>query len=229
MKIPRLFAVLPVLIAVGATDAAQARKLRPLCHLPDHARMISANSQAMIYETLETPNQERGIFGCVFGQRRTYFLGEPESGTPEGASGIRFETLSGSMVAYKGGYALPPGVSTPARTVWVVVVRDLRTGRVVRRVPTDPNRSSTTVVAGPLVALVVKSDGAAAWIVESHEEPSTSANHFMGTREYIVMAVDKTGTRQLAVGKDIDPKSLALVGGTLYWIQSGIPYLAALS
>jgi hypothetical protein len=231
MKRLRIYIVLCLLLLpVGSAVGAQARKgRRPLCHLPSHSRMISANPQAMVYETLETSGQERGIYGCVFGQRRTYFLGEPESGTPEGASGIRLETLSGSMVAYEGGYGLPPDVSTPGTNVWVVIVRDLRSGRVVRRVPTGPNQSSTTVGAGPLVALVVKGDGAVAWIVTTGREPPTFANDFIGKREYKVFAVDKNGTRQLAIGKDIDPESLVLVGSTLYWTQSGMPYLAALN
>lgn len=92
-----------------------------------------------------------------------------------------------------------------------MVIRDLRTGRIVHRVPTGTPTEPTPryVGLGSAVAIVVKSDGSAAWIVAP------------GTSEYQVHAVDKSGSRVLASGTNIDPHSLALAGSTLYWRQGG--------
>jgi hypothetical protein len=51
----------------------------------------------------------------------------------------------------------------------VVVVRNLRTGKVIRRVPTGtlvPPQPSVVGV-GPAVSIVAKPDGAVAWIAET--------------------------------------------------------------
>ena len=52
-------------------------------------------------------------------------------------------------------------------------------------------------------------------------EPSTAKNHYISSKEYTVFALDKAGTRQLAVGSNVVPSSLALAGSTLYWAQGG--------
>jgi hypothetical protein len=68
---------------------------------------------------------------------------------------------------------------------------------------------------------VVKSDGAVAWIVAIYgrEHPA----------EYEVHALDRTGSRVLAFGPGISPRSLALAGSTLYWTQGGNPMSAPLN
>ena len=71
--------------------------------------------------------------------------------------------------------------------------------------------------------MVVKSDGAVAWIAENEIGPPH------GPPEYEVNAVDKTGNRTLAAGTDIAPSSLALAGSTLYWTQGGKPMSAPLN
>jgi hypothetical protein len=76
-----------------------------------------------------------------------------------------------------------------------------------------------SVGIGATAAIVVKSDGAVAWIVETRQEEGT----------YEVHAVDKAGSRLLASGADIDPSSLALAGSTLYWTQGGKPMSASLN
>lgn len=101
-----------------------------------------------------------------------------------------------------------------------VVVRDLRTGRVLHNVPTGTQSPPVPhfVGAGEATTIVVKRDGAVAWIVESK---------CLGG-EYQVHALDEDGERVLASGRDIAPRSLALVGSTLYWTQGGKPYSATL-
>jgi hypothetical protein len=94
---------------------------------------------------------------------------------------------------------------------------------------------------GNVVSIVVKSDGSVAWIADDYER-----SHPSGSPEvsyFDVYAVDKSGTRLLAAGTDIDPSSLALsvggsnigqgsltgLGSTLYWTQGGNPASAVLN
>ncbi|MGH9918717.1 MAG: hypothetical protein ACRD6W_07610 [Nitrososphaerales archaeon] len=71
---------------------------------------------------------------------------------------------------------------------------------------------------GSATAIVVKSDGAVAWITDTVQTKD----------RYQVHTLDRTGERVLAVGSDIAPHSLALAGSTLYWTQGGKPFSASL-
>ena len=63
-------------------------------------------------------------------------------------------------------------------------------------------------------AIVVKTDGAVAWIVEYPVEG--------GATNYEVHALNETGApRLLASATNIGPTSLALAGSNLYWSQGG--------
>jgi hypothetical protein len=125
--------------------------------------------------------------------------------------------LTGPIVAYEafsnganGGYSSSH-----------VLVRDLRNGRLLHRVPTGTSSTPTPrqVGIGLVVAIVVKSDGGMAWMLEVANE--------LG--KYQVHAVDKSGSRVIASGPEIDPSSLALAGSTLYWTQGGKPLSAVLN
>jgi hypothetical protein len=162
-------------------------------------------------------------FGCVYGHK-PYFLGRlPENPYGPGTGdGVRHISVNGSLVAYE---VSEFGKTDWAR--WLVIVHDLRTGRVLHEVPTGtpltPNPDPMSVGLGPAVAIVVKGDGAVAWIVRDREETKGGPGY------YQVHAVDKTGSRVLAAGTDIDPSSLALAGSTLYWTQGGQPASASLN
>ncbi|HEY3760058.1 MAG TPA: hypothetical protein VGL37_09865 [Solirubrobacteraceae bacterium] len=99
-------------------------------------------------------------------------------------------------------------------------MRNLRTGRVVREVPTGtpatPNKS--VVGIGPTTSILVKDDGAVAWIVETGF-PTT----------YQVHAIDSNGSRVVASGSDIDPSSLALAANTIYWTAGSTAMSAPLN
>ena len=103
----------------------------------------------------------------------------------------------------------------------MIVVRDLRTGRVLREVPTGTavKPEPPTEGLGTVVGLVVKSDGSAAWMIATNAEEGS----------YQVHVVDKAGSRTLAIGGDIAPGSLALAGSTLYWTQDRQPQSATLN
>jgi hypothetical protein len=189
--------------------------------------MVLANSQAEVYLAPEEAASPEflGFYGCSYEGKRSYLLGHPPEGSSSGETGIRLETLAGSIVAFEGGSA-----STYYGTDWLIVVRDLRNGKVLHSVPTgtpihpEPPRTEDGITrqdvgVGPATAVVVKSDGAVAWIVETDREEGY----------YQVHVLDGSGSRVLAEGPEIAPTSLALAGSTLYWTQGGKPFSATLN
>jgi hypothetical protein len=230
-------AVLVVLSAgASASYAGSGHKPAAKC-APGHTRLITADAQAQVYLRPEGSGpsgfEAEEIFGCTYGSKRSFAISGPPAFSAEGGGEATHYTLAGAVLAYASlGVELvpPPGV-----TEWKVVVENLRNGRMLHEVPTGTAsapamtsapggiRNPRYVGIGPVVSLVVKSDGAVAWIVEN-EIP---ARHVPA--EYEVHAVDKTGSRLLASGAEIDPHSLALAGSTLYWTQGGKPMSAALN
>ncbi len=110
---------------------------------------------------------------------------------------------------------------------WLVVVRNLLTGRVLVSNPTGDSKltratSNYTVPepgdyvgVGPALDVAVKSDGAVAWLVANQISRKPT--------EYEVHVVDRLGSRVVAVDPRIDESSLAIAGNTLYWTQGGKP------
>jgi hypothetical protein len=134
-------------------------------------------------------------------------LGAYVGGRARGVGGVINEVLAGPVVAYER-YREVFGPNGPRSMV--IIVRDLRTGRTLHDTPI---KTSEIPQAETFVSIVAKSDGAAAWIVET--------DGYVG--RYQVHAVDANGSRVLAVGAEIEPRSLALEGNTLYWMQGGKP------
>jgi hypothetical protein len=217
--------VLVLLLAVGSASAARTRHKASAKCPPVHSHLITADTQAQVYLRPEGSGpsgyEPTEIFGCTYTDKRSYALGGPPGYSSRGGGELTHYTLAGSILAYEsyGELTFPPPAGFQK---WQVVVENLRTGVVLHRVPTGTS-SPGTVGIGPVVSLVVKSDGAVAWIVEN-EIP---ARHVPA--EYELHAVDKTGDRLLASGADIDPHSLALAGSTLYWTQGGKPMSAVLN
>jgi hypothetical protein len=217
-----LLALTAPALAPAAQSATSRRRASPKCP-PAHSTEVVADKQAEVYlapRNREYP-EDLSVYGCSFRYRRSYVLGPlPQlPGSPGGSGGgVELETLAGPAVAYEEGSGGPGGAE------YVVNVRDLRNGKVLHSVPTgtyihhEPPAIKEGLVQrfvgiGPARAIVVKSDGAVAWIVQTLPEEGT----------YQVHALDGSGSRVLAEGPEIDPSSLALGGSTLYWTQNGKP------
>jgi hypothetical protein len=152
-----------------------------------------------------------GYYGCVYGQAAV-FLGFPPG--PCHCGDVRHVTLAGALVAYDSYFRETS--SGESVTSWTVEVRDLRGGelrggRFVHNLSTGESSggSQRRDGNGLATAIVLKRDGAVAWIVRTVTSPG----------EYQVWAVDRTGRRLLAARSDIAPSSLRLTGSALSWRQ----------
>jgi hypothetical protein len=71
----------------------------------------------------------------AYGTRLSYLLGPPAEFSPSGGGGLKGETVGGTMVVYEESL-LSGQLGIEPATRELVIVRNLRTGRIVHRVPT---------------------------------------------------------------------------------------------
>jgi hypothetical protein len=201
-------------------------------------QVLFADAQAQVYPLLESDGETFEIQACLYGQRRSFFVAgcnpHERAVTCARTSNV---TLAGSMVAREHAFGSDGrGVlGEQPFEEWYVEVRDLRTGRVLHNVPTGAalKPEPRYIGTGPLVKLVLKSNGSVGWIANDYERNGSESPP---EGPYLsVYALDKTGMRRLAAGNGIDPASLALsdggvnapltgrsvAGSTLYWTQGG--------
>lgn len=213
----RVVTIALLVSAFGAVFApASLARSRPC---PYHrSRLLKADRLGQVYvgEILHGEGAgETAVFWCTYSHRRSYELGQLPSGSSSGANGIALLKLSGPMVAFdefSSVNALPPAERGFRRDL--VVVRDLRTGRTLHRIPSGvPESGEVGVGVGYVARLVLKDDGAAAWTAYD-EERSTVGHDFID-----VEVVDASGTRLVESGFTIDPRSLRLTGSKLTWLE----------
>jgi hypothetical protein len=206
-----------VLMGISATGtAASARHGHPggpKC-LPAHWVVLAADAQAVVYRApFSVEMLPRYIFGCANGSRRSFRLGPLPYGGPSGSGGVLPIALAGPVVAYGVGESYTSGHSFSE--IWV---RNLASGRVIHRMPNGSPAEHGDVGLGETTAIVVRRDGAVAWIARASAK--------LGSIQ--VRAVDRTGSHLLAASPEIEPKSLALVGGGLRWTEGGRRFSASL-
>ena len=214
----------PALASANSSRGASSR-----CP-PARSRVLRTDRQVVLYKGTATGIEseekvgggyEHYVFhytvirGCSRASGRSFTVGLPASGEGsaggESGSGIRHETLGGEMVAYEE-FVEGCGLNH-CNGRFEVVVLDLRTGRTLHQVPTGTRATpiANFVGVGSTTAIVVKADGAVAWITEAPIQEG----------DYQVHALDETGSHVLASGPDINPHSLALHGSELSWAQDG--------
>lgn len=136
-------------------------------------------------------------YACLYRVGRRVSLGTSYVGSGPSVDKLERVRLAGPYVGYvRFGY---DHTLTTSR----IAVRDLRTGRVVRR--TGPLTSRVT-------DLELSATGAAAWIADGE-----------------VWRSGAPGPVRLDAGPDIDPTSLAVAGSTVYWTRGGGSYSASLT
>jgi hypothetical protein len=138
-------------------------------------------------------------YACLYRVGRSVSLGTSYVGSGPSLDKLERIRLAGPYVAYVR-FDYDHTFTTSR-----LAVRDLRTGRVVQR-------------AGPLTSRVTDLEltqtGAAAWISDD------------GARSYEVWGPNG---KRLDAGTDIDPRSLAVAGSTVYWTRGGRSFSAYLA
>jgi hypothetical protein len=209
--------VLPTVAAAGKHHRRHVRT--PWICRPGHPNVVAANTRAEVFEVLDGRR-----FGCVYGQRRPVVLGQADYGSSSGSGGSGDYTLAGTTVAFTETFC--NGALGPSGCSESLKVANLRTGPLLHQVSVMNARCS-----GRVLQLVLKDDGAVAWITEN-SYGGGGASEEMGcpyrseARE--VHALDSSGERVLAAGTNIDASSLALAGSTVYWMQGGQPHAGPL-
>lgn len=191
---PRLLGAFGSLVFVASgMSAAIADASSGPCG-PRDAHTLAADSVARIYELKGT------IYGCSIHGSKSYRLG----GSSYGQQKVGPVALSGEDAAYG---LSRSGVDTISASVRV---RRLSDGKMLH----DDAATTKPLPAEyfqTLYALVVKSDGAVAWIAEA-------GSIFEGkTSDVEVHKDDTTGRALLDSGSSIRRRSLRLHGSTLTW------------
>ncbi len=166
--------------------------------VPDRARTLIANDRAAVYAL------GAGVYGCTASGRR-YRLGASDRTLREGRAGPL--ALAGVDVAYGlSSFGVDTGTAQ-------VLVRRLTDGVVLRKA------SATSHSAGAesyqsVAALVVKADGAVAWI--------GLGRSIIGRRPVVeVHRYDRRGQALLDSGSAVATGSLRLHGSQLTWTKRG--------
>jgi hypothetical protein len=220
MRRPLSFALSVSLLLPAASLASARKHHRHVWHCrPSHSNVVAKNKRAEVFET----GPDEGFEGCAYGQTHRYVLGQGEYGSSSGSGGSRDYTLAGTTVAFTeffGEGALGNGGSSD----WVAVV-NLRNGKRLHRVRTATPPCEAKPYEGAIVeSLRLKEDGAVAWIAADEQRHCPVPFNM-----YEVHALDSSGERVLATGKDIEPHSLTLKGSTIYWKQGGKRLTASLN
>ena len=199
----RLLAACLLLLAVApaAADAA------PVCGKRD-GRTIAKTERTRVYVSQDE------AWGCYAGQR-PFDLGNWDPVDDESSinyATVRHVRLSGRYV----GFASECYCGSSAYVDFLIHVVDLKARRTIRlvstgrRAPGAPRNGVRGI--GPATDLVLKSNGAVAWIAGDHStEPDTLQVH----------RCDARGCARLSVGSAIAPRSLFLTRGRIGWSDAG--------
>lgn len=196
-------------LAVATSDVAAAAPARSGCTLSGTTINAGPGGRVFFHSTRETDR----IFLCSYRTARRTPLG-----TDDCFNSIEVElTRFSRRLLAVGLLSCGPGGS-----VSTIDVRRTRDGRRIRRVRAVPAPPFMPDAFMRLTDLVLRGDGALAWIVEIRDTAAASP------RYQVRASLRGTGSTLLTEGADIASGSLALAGSTLYWTQAGAPQSASL-
>jgi len=203
-KVATIAAAAAVLVSLSADSAVAWAHTQAAAGCP-RSRILAADASIEIYLG---PNKlgDTEVFGCAYGSRRHYLLGARLEGSSSGTVGLTSLAVGGTYAAY--GY-----FSTPNPETSEVIVRNMRTGRTLHKLPTGPS-APPNIGDGPTTDVVVTASGEVAWINQTQLRPRLDA----------VSVFKGAASRVLATGSEIGPTSLALAGDILYWSQGGMAF-----
>jgi hypothetical protein len=204
-------------LAGGTTAGAAGRPSKPQRCAPSQSHVVAIDTQAIVYEAPLTRGARGKVYrGCVFGSTRSLVLGLVPSGStcgPSSCGGDYHVTLIGDIVAVEFD-EVAGSVGETLSGIYKVQVYNLRTRKMLQDVPTGSpvtSRSPNFVGVGQITDLVLKSDGAVAWIAEDKERSIKPQRYFD------VYVLDSSGEREVAAGTTVVPNSLAVADSTVYW------------
>lgn len=195
-----LAAVLGLALAPASASAAKAKRT---CH-PAHSTTLAATKSVRVFQTrgFSRDTKTHATYGCLLSAKHPYrfvVLDFP--------MGFQRITIAGHFIAYAAYSDCAADYCNPN----AVMVQDLATGR-------------RTFAEGTLVAvahvrdLVLRADGAVAWIQASYDDNGS-------VRPGLDVVAGGAGRTPVVLGsgEDVAPGSLALAGRTVYWTQGGQP------
>jgi len=213
-RVSRRLAILAIaapLAACGSSSASSTgmtSAVRPAACGPRSARTLASSGRARVYAVNEM------VYGCAVGRHKVFRLGALRPCLSAPCVGrVR---VAGTYAAYT---SVHHGVDT---AVSEVIVRRLTDGKTLT------HDTATIKPLGPesfqtVASLVLKKDGAVAWIGSAASIVKRSS------KDIEVLRHDRAGRKLLDSSPAINPASLRLAGSRLRWIAGGVRRSARLS
>jgi hypothetical protein len=222
MTMRRVLIVLVLgLLGLVIAPTAQARlSAKHICKV-HRCTTIAATHEVRVFDAL-TKLPERGQpYDAQFVEwLPTHKLTMLAAHNPEAVVGECCEVdaarISGRYVAYELP-ALNAGSTSPCCYEAEVRRINTTTGEVTRTVRLFSYREGLSISWFGVTA-----QGSVAWVARDEEKASNGISYPLTTAIYVLLANTDT-TVELARSSEIDPHSVALIPGHLYWLEAGVP------
>jgi hypothetical protein len=216
-RLPSLVLVVAVVggaclgVAANAPTTAEASSGRTKACESKASRTLRSSTRAV-----RIFRKNGKTYGCHYGRGRAYALGDRNGEESADFNELNFLQVAGAFAGYE---RLTTGrLGSLSRSTTI----NLRTGRFVRDVYNGGGPSAPVV---EVTDLELRRTGSMAWITQSRDSDVSGPLPI----QYEVRAgVRSSSFALLDAGPDVDPRSLALEGTTLYWTRAGVRRSAAL-
>jgi len=214
------------LLAVGVTIAGAllatappaigAAKPNPRCT----GQLVAAQGPVkIVLRGIKSDSFDRRSYIC-WHDRQTAAVGDSRDET--GGVGLRGKLqIAGRWVAYA---LRASGGDLPAS--YTISIVDARSGRKTR-VPATLSPSSTFDLPAGVRRVVLTPAGSVAWTIDKDPVIAPSGNLPSGDFSLYTLPAGTRAPTLIASGTGLDPDSLAVAPGRIYWISDGAPMSAA--